>query len=96
MSNTISKKHATPIDKLFDELRKYELEDLYEIFHSKGIDASIVWKLTEEETKNDIGMNIGHGKRYWEARKKIELEKCLGSGRYGKLLHFFIAIDLQK
>ena len=54
----------------------------------------MVWGLTEDETKHDIRMNIGQGKRYWEARKQMELEKCLGSGHYGKLLYFYITVDL--
>ena len=84
VAKTIPEKHTTPTDKLFGELKKYELEDLYDIFSINGINASMVWRLTEDETKNDIRMNIGQGKRYWEVRKKMELEKCLSSGRYGK------------
>ena len=84
IAKAIPEKQTPSTDKLFAELKKYELEDLYDIFSSNGINASMVWRLTEEETKNDIRMNIGQGKRYWEARKKMELEQCLGSGRYGE------------
>ena len=84
IAKAIPEKHTPSTDKLFAELKKYELEDLYDIFSSNGINASMVWRVTGEETKTDFRMNIGQGKRYWEARKKMELEKCLGSGRYGE------------
>ena len=83
VAKTLPEKHTTSTDKLLNELKKYELEDLYDKLNSNGINVSMVWRLTEEETTNDIRMNIGQRKRYWEARKKLELEKCLGSGRYG-------------
>ena len=40
----------------------------------------MVWTLIEDETKNDIRINIGQGKRYWEAHKNVELEKR-GNGK---------------
>ena len=67
-------------DKLFEELKKYDIEDLYKILRDNGVDESIVWSLTKEETENDLKFNFGQSKRYWDARKKKDLNDPLASG----------------
>ena len=57
-------------DKLFEELKKYDIVDLYMFLKDKGVTESIVWSLTKEETENDLKFNFGQSKRYWDARKR--------------------------
>ena len=70
-------------DKLFEELKKYDIEDLYMLLRDNGVTESIVWSLTKEETENDLKFNFGQSKRYWDARKKKDLNDALASGVEG-------------
>ena len=70
-------------DKLFEELKKYDIVDLYMILKDNGVTESIVWSLTKEETENDLKFNFGQSKRYWDARKKKDLKNPLASGGEG-------------
>ena len=81
-----------------DELKNHGLEDLYDILRENGINSSMLWKLTEEETKNIIKMNFGQAKRYWEMRQKKKLEKCLESGDYGNsvVLYHHVLLYFQE
>ena len=71
-------------DKLFEELKKYDIEDLYMLLRDNGVTESIVWSLTKEQTENDLKFNFGQTIRYWEARKKKDLIDALPSGSEGK------------
>ena len=77
-------------DKLFEELRKYGIQDLHDVFVENGVDESIIWSLTKDDTKNELEMNFGQDKRYWETRKRKESEGISGAGNDGKLENSFI------
>lgn len=66
-------------DDLYDELKKYGIEELHNFLSERKITSSMVWNLTKQETKDELGMAFGQEKMYWEARGHKELE----SGRYG-------------
>ena len=74
-----TKEDLSSHDDLYVELKKYEIQDLYNFMIEKGISLSMLWTLTKQETKEELEMPFGIEKRYWAARGKRELE----SGRYG-------------
>ena len=69
---------------MFNELKKYGIEDLHNTMSENYITLSMLWTLTKEELKDDLGMKLGQQRKYFEAKQKMEYEKCLKSGKYGK------------
>ena len=64
------------------------MSDLYEAFYREGITADILWKLTEKDIEK-IGLSVGQGVRYREAkgkeqRKLLEDTVTTGIGRFLK------------
>ena len=79
-----TKEDLSSHDDLYVELKKYGIQDLYNFMMEKGVSLSMLWTLTKQETKEELGMPFGQEKRYWIARQKREIDRLVESGRYGK------------
>ena len=91
-----TKQGVTRNDKLFDELKKYGIEDLHELLSENGVDESMVWNITKEEIQNNLRMKLGHERRYWEAKRQKNFDDVLATGSYGNSNSYRILLTWSK
>ena len=74
-------------EKLYEELKKYGVEDLHDSLYKAGIDSWNVWNLTNDQLGNILE------NRYWNAerKKRKRVQGGSGHGKYNE--HIILSIS---